>query len=237
MIKWQINTLDEVGSTNDEIKKYCNKGGQYIVVRSIKQTAGRGRRGRSWCSMDGNLFFSLALEMPLSQLGMLVIIASLSLWQTIKKLSPQADVKIKWPNDILINGAKVSGMLLEKGPSDYIVVGIGVNIARHPDNKNMLYPTTSLAEANINTSAEEFMRLYLDIFTNNFERLQSGKEEFLRQEWLGCAKGIGEKIVVRQEEKEQYGIFTGIDENAHLILEKENEICHIRVGDVFYIEK
>ena len=237
MVNWQIITLDEVGSTNDEIKKYCTEKGKYVVLRAIKQTAGRGRRGRSWCSMEDNLFFSLALEMPLSKLGILVVIASLSLWLVIKKLNFQAEVKLKWPNDVLINDAKVSGMLLEKGPLEYIIVGIGVNIARHPDNKGMLYPTASLAENDIQTTAEEFMAQYLQIFEQNMKLLQEGKEDILRNRWVDCAKGIGEKIVVRQEQSEQSGIFIGIDENANLLLEKANEICHIRVGDVFYIEK
>ncbi len=237
MINWQIITLGKVGSTNDEIKKYCTEKGKYVVLRAIKQTSGRGRRGRSWCSIEGNLFFSLALEMPLSKLGMLVVIASLSLHQVIKNLNSQAEVKLKWPNDVLLDGAKVSGMLLEKGPLDYIIVGIGVNIAKHPDNAEMLYPTTSLQEAGIHITAEEFMAQYLQKFEQNMELLQAGKDDILRNQWLKCAKGVGEKIAVRQEEGEQSGIFRGIDENAHLLLEKANEICHIRVGDVFYIEK
>jgi BirA family biotin operon repressor/biotin-[acetyl-CoA-carboxylase] ligase len=101
----------------------------------------------------------------------------------------------------------------------------------------MLYPTTSLQEIGIRITAEEFMTIYLQNLAQNLERLNQGKNAALRQEWLSCAKGIGEEIVVCQEQNEQYGIFRGIDENAHLILEKENEICHIRVGDVFYIEK
>lgn len=237
MINWQIYALPETSSTNDAIKEYCNQKGQYIALRAVKQTAGRGRLGRKWQSLDGNLFFSMALEISLKNLGMLIVCASLSLWQTIKKMQPSASVCLKWPNDVLLNGAKVSGMLLEKGSDEYIIIGIGVNIVQHPDSAEMLYPTTSLAKAGINTTAQDFMMQYLQQFSHNFERMQNGEEALLRQQWTACAKGVGRKISVRQGQTEQIGIFKGIDENAHLLLEKENEICHIRVGDVFYIEK
>ena len=236
MIKWQIHTFAEVGSTNDVIKDYCNKTGQYVVVRAERQTAGRGRRGRLWNSMDGNLFFSLALEISLQYFGQLVIAAALSLLQAIKALAPKADVQLKWPNDVLLGGAKVSGMLLEKGPNEYMIIGIGVNILQYPE-VGMLYPTTSLKQEKINTTAADFMMLYLQYFEYNLQLMHNGQTALLRQQWLENAKGVGDMIKVLQEDQELCGIFKGIDENAHLLLEKDNKICQIRAGDVFYIEK
>ena len=130
------------------------------------ERGGRGRRGRVWHSMKGNLFLSLAFEYKLESVGHLVIISALSLWQTIKNCAPTTNVKIKWPNDILLNNAKVSGMLLEKGEGDYIIIGIGVNIKQAPDGKDMLYSATSLARENIVISPEDFAVAFLQSFSH-----------------------------------------------------------------------
>ena len=84
---WQYYEYNEVESTNDTIKQYCITEGQRIIVKANTQTAGRGRRGRSWLSIEGNLFFSLALESSLKNIGCLVLVSGLSLLQTIKYFS------------------------------------------------------------------------------------------------------------------------------------------------------
>ena len=233
---WQIITLDETTSTNDVINDYCLQEGLYIALRSRKQTAGRGRRGRNWISDKGNLFFSLAFEYNIKQSGPLVICASLSLWQTIKKYSPTADAKIKWPNDVLLNDSKVSGMLLEKGKDNYIIIGIGVNILHSPKNDTILYKTTSLQDCGIFTEAEDFMNNYLSIFSENISKLQNDGFNDLKKLWLDNVKGLGEKIIVRQNNTKKEGIFVGIDEYACLLLKTKDEISKILAGDVFYLE-
>ena len=125
--KWIYYIFDEVSSTNDVIKQYCSKSGKYIAVYAKKQTSGRGRRGRNWDSPRGNLFFSMAFEYELQRAGELAFACSLSLLQAVKKIAPYADIKLKWPNDVLLNNAKMSGILLEKGAEKYMIVGVGVN--------------------------------------------------------------------------------------------------------------
>ena len=229
---FKIIWFDEVNSTNDVAAEYAQKAaGQRLVVAAKKQTAGRGRRGRSWQSLDGNLFFSVLLEFDLKNLGQLIMAASLGLLEAIKSYAPAADVRLKWPNDVLLNGGKVSGMLLEKGAGEYIIVGIGVNVAQCPENAEMLYPTTSLNGAGIITTADVFLQKYLPLFEKNMQK----SEADLRQQWLKNAKGIGQKIAVRQNGAEQSGIFEGIDENADLILRVGNKKQKILAGDVFYL--
>ena len=233
---WQIFTFDEVDSTNDVIKNYCTQSGKPVVVRALKQVAGRGRRGRKWISQKGNLFFSFAWEIDLRDLGMLVLISSLSLWQTLHLLNPRLKIEIKWPNDILIDGKKVSGMLLEKGPENFMIAGIGVNVSQRPPESDVMYPTTSLSESGVDISADDLMEKYLIKLSNNFALWQQGHINDLRQEWLDAVKGVGKTIEVHQENVVIRGIFKGIDENAHLLLENEKGICQIRAWDIFYIE-
>lgn len=230
---FEIMQFAEVESTNDTAAEYAYAAGKRLVITAKRQTAGRGRRGRKWQSLDGNLFFSLLLEFPLKELGKLIMAATLGLVETVRLFAPEARVQIKWPNDVLINNAKVSGMLLEKGAGEYMVVGIGVNTVQSPNSAEMLYPATSLREAGIAVTAEDFLQQFLPMFAANIVREAAD----LRQEWLQNAKGIGEKITVRQNDKEQKGIFEGIDENADLILRIGNEKQKILAGDVFYTER
>lgn len=231
---WQYYEYDEVESTNDTIKKYCIAEGQRIIVKANTQTAGRGRRGRSWLSIEGNLFFSLALESSLKNIGGLVLVSGLSLLQTIKYFSDKINIKIKWPNDVLIDGCKVSGILLEKAQGDYFIIGIGVNIIGSPKEVEALYNITSLAENNVDVSSDEFLRRFIDIFTDNLEKYKNEKFEFCRQEWLKNAIGLRQHITVKQENQiEKKGIFLDLDENANLLLETANGIQKITAGDVF----
>ena len=229
---FEILRFNEVTSTNDTAADYATESaGQRLVIQARRQTAGRGRRGRKWQSLDGNLFFSVLLEFPLKELGRLIMAATLALLRVIKEYEPAADVQLKWPNDVLLNGAKVSGMLLEKGGGEYMIVGIGVNVEQTPSIGEILYPATSLREAGIATTADAFLERYLRVLAENIKR----ETTELRQEWLQNAKGIGHKIAIRQNGAEQTGIFEGIDENADLILRIGNKKQRILAGDVFYL--
>ena len=193
--EWKYFEFKEVGSTNDKIREYCQSEGQCVVVRADTQTAGRGRWGRSWQSAAGNLFFSAAFEFDIKEAGKLAFICSLSLLQALKKIAPSADILLKWPNDVLLNGAKVSGILLEKGEGNYIIAGIGVNVAVAPKVENAVYKITSLADAAIKTTAPELMLLFMESFSQNLSLLQTKGFAVLRSEWLKYAKNLGKKIL------------------------------------------
>lgn len=235
---FEILNFSELKSTNDTAVEYSRReSGQRLVICAKRQTAGRGRRGRVWQSLDGNLFFSLLLEFELKNLGALVMAASLSLLETVKLYDAAADVKLKWPNDVLLNNAKVSGMLLEKGAGEYMIVGIGVNIAQYPQTPDMIYAATSLQEAGIQTTAADFLQKYLRQFSDKLKKLETNGVADLRRRWIENAKGIGEEITVHQEGSELRGVFEGIDENADLLLKSDGEIQRILAGDVFYVRE
>ena len=234
--KWEHHIFDEVGSTNDEIQKYCGESGKYIAVCAKKQTAGRGRRGRSWNSPEGNLFLSLAFEYELQRAGELAFAASLSLLQAVKKIAPAADVKLKWPNDVLLNNAKMSGILLEKGAEKYMIVGVGVNVAASPKIENAVYDITSLADADIKIKPQELLHLFMESFSQNLSLLQANGFAVLREKWLENAKNLGKEIIVRQNGTKEKGIFKGIDENAALLMETPAGVKKILAGDVFFEE-
>lgn len=231
---WNYISLGQIKSTNDEARQYCIEPNQKTIVRAESQTAGRGRRGRKWASGKGNLYFSMAFEFDLKNVGNLVMISSLSLAQVIEEYNPNARPSLKWPNDVLINNCKLSGILIEKGEGNYVIMGIGINVATTPKKKYLLYKATSLHENDINCTAEEFLIAYVKKFNQNMMLLQKAQKLMLRGEWLKRACGIGQQITVCRENKVERGIFVGIDENMALLLNNRGRISKILAGDVFF---
>ena len=146
--------LDETDSTNSEARRRAEAGapdGLAVVAR--RQTTGRGRRGRRWESPEGNLYVSLLLrpDRPLAEAALLSFVAAVALGEAVAAmLPPEAPIAFKWPNDLLVGGAKCAGMLLESsaagaGRLDWLIVGVGVNLASHPEG--LPYPATDLAAA------------------------------------------------------------------------------------------
>ncbi|MBQ8466054.1 MAG: biotin--[Alphaproteobacteria bacterium] len=236
---WQWEDKEVTESTNDDaVALSSHLKNIKFIISAQEQSKGRGRRGRNWISQKGNLFFSQGLEFETRFLGQLVCISSLSLYQSIEKNLPKSyQVKLKWPNDVLIDNCKVSGTLLEKGEGDYFIIGIGVNIRVAPENKNLLYPVTSLAQKGINIDRLDFLRSYIDNFDNNYQLWQESGFEKLKKKWLSAVKGIGEKVTVQTPTAVLEGVFEGIGDNGELLLKNKQEMQKIFAGDVFYIKK
>jgi len=127
----EVRYLPECGSTNAYVKEHFEEFGPVGAVYTENQTAGRGRLGRSWVNAEGKaLYYTVAIREPLAQPATLPLLASLAV-RTQLKLRYGVDCQIKWPNDLLLNGKKIVGILCEVGPDGHsIVVGIGINLAQ-----------------------------------------------------------------------------------------------------------
>ena len=153
---FNIYELEETTSTNDVLKSQSDLSSS-IVILAQNQTHGRGRRSNVWQSASGNLYFSYNQYINLQDLSKIVCLIALTLAQTIKQLSQNIDVKIKWPNDVIVNGGKISGILLENIKDNIWCIGIGVNITSSPKLDNAPYPITSLQEEGIILDRKEFL--------------------------------------------------------------------------------
>src|SRR5580693_2293306 len=126
-----------IGSTNDEARRLANEGAPHCtVVHADEQTAGRGRLAHTWFSPPGNLYLSILLRtgQPASRAAELSFVAALAVAETVEALLPrQIRAMLKWPNDVLVNGAKIAGILLEQ-VDDATVLGIGLNVLEAPSN-------------------------------------------------------------------------------------------------------
>ena len=230
-----------IGSTNDEAKALARAGAaQGTLVWADEQTEGRGRRGRTWQSPPGNLYLSLVLRPggPPARAAQLGFVTALALAESVEALTgPTLDLRCKWPNDLLANGRKLAGILLESETSDidaidFVVIGAGANLASRPDDVE--YPATSLTEQGFPgiTPArllESFVR-HVDSWA---VRWQEDGFAPVRAAWLARAAGIGEAIRVRLERATVFGRFLDLDEHGALLLETAEGSRRIAAGEVF----
>lgn len=141
---WDWYEIESTGSTNDEIKRLVPSSGSSVALSAIRQTGGRGRRGRGWQEIEGNLYLTFSLDISAAELSRYVCLIGLSLAETVKEIAPQSDVRIKWPNDVFLGGKKLSGILLENICGSLWAVGIGVNVAAAPELSGTGYEAGSL---------------------------------------------------------------------------------------------
>lgn len=241
--RFRHEALDDVGSTNTvcmERARAGDPGDLWITAR--RQLGGRGRRGRAWVSETGNLYASLLLvdPAPVSALGSLPIAVALALYRAISAEMPFAGdrIAIKWPNDILVDGKKVSGILVEAenlpDGRHAVVIGCGVNVAHRPDNP--LYPSITLTEAGATASPESlFAHLMLEL-ADVLSLWDAGRGvAAVVAEWKRHVKGIGEAITVNLPDRSISGIFSAIEDDGLLQLRlPTGELMRIASGDVFF---
>ena len=228
---WIIKKYNEVTSTNDVAKVIAETDCSNTVILAEHQSLGRGRRGNSWISQKGNLFFSQVFNHK-SNISELVFVSSLSLLETIKSFYPSLNISIKWPNDILINDKKTAGILIEKADNDMVIIGIGVNISQSPKIEQVSYPTACIDETG-ELDKDDFLLKYLSIFDNNYA-ISMKDFNIIRENWLKNVTRLNQKIKVKCKDKINDGIFKGIDEQGFLLLEHNNKLTKISTGEVFF---
>ena len=239
---YALIALDEAGSTNDEAKTRAEAGApEGTVVWARQQRAGRGRRGRSWVSPPGNLYLSAILRPACGarSIAQLSFVAALAVLDLVDGPLPGRS-RCKWPNDVLMDGGKVAGVLLESalGPGgrvDWVVLGIGVNLASHPRLEGSV-PSTSLVDAGAPPLAPE------DALPSVLAALDRRRREWetrgfatVRRAWLDRAHGLGGPVTVTNGERRLTGVFEGLDEEGALMLARPGlDPLAISAGDVIF---
>lgn len=239
----ETRAFDTVGSTNDEIRRLAGEGALGpLWLRANRQTAGRGRRGRSWLSAPGNLFMSglLTLDVPPSEAANLSFIAALAVAESIDAFVPPSLVEIKWPNDVLIDGQKCSGILLESWQSPnglQVVIGIGINVLSQPSNMDQ--KITCIADHALPAGNQcEAATLFEYVLCSFHYWLALWREqgfEPIRQMWLTRARGRGQPIIARLPSETIEGIFLGLGLDGALEMQlSDGTTRQISAGDVFF---
>jgi BirA family transcriptional regulator, biotin operon repressor / biotin---[acetyl-CoA-carboxylase] ligase len=238
---YRLARFAALDSTNEEAKRRAKDGAaEGTLIWALAQSAGRGRRGRPWVSEPGNLYLSVVLrpERSAAAAAQLGFAAALAVGEAVAPLLPaSADLAFKWPNDVLVGGCKISGILLEsqaagEGRLDFVVIGIGVNLVSFPDGAE--YPATSLAAAGAAAvTAEAMLVAVTGRLQFWYERWCAAGFAPLRQAWLARARGLGEPIRVRLAGGDSHGRFAGLDVDGALLLADGTAERRIAAGDVF----
>jgi BirA family biotin operon repressor/biotin-[acetyl-CoA-carboxylase] ligase len=237
---FRLIAYETIASTNDELKRLAREGaGEGLVITAARQTAGRGRRGRSWIAPPGNLYSSILLRpqcraATAAQLG---FVSALAVADAIGKLAPTVGVRCKWPNDVLANGKKVCGILLETemvsgDQPDFVISGIGINLVSSP--RDTPYPATSLAEEGAPRIMPAVMiAALIRHFAGWLSTWQQGGFAPIREAWLARAAGLGEPIQVRLERDTLHGRFVDLDNDGALLLDMPSGSRRVAAGEVF----
>ena len=246
---FRLTALNATGSTNDDALAAARQGDPgHLWIIAREQRAGRGRQGRTWASPPGNLYASLLLIDPCEpslapQLG---FVAGVALHEAVSDVAglDAPRLALKWPNDLLLDRAKVAGLLLEAHHLSAIrafavVIGFGVNVATAPSGTP--YPAAALRAVAPDLAVEDLLAALARRFANRFETwrssaLSDADQRFavIRREWLRRTAGLGGPVTVRLPSGERSGRFAGLDPIGRLELQTASGLELIDAGDLYF---
>ena len=243
---YHLLSYDVLDSTNEEARRLAGGGASHgAVIWAKRQTAGRGRMGREWVSAEGNLFTSVLLSPDCSMeiCSQLSFVAAAAVAETLAGIvaSPEKTT-CKWPNDVLYDGKKIGGILLESVTSPesvglahpWVAVGVGINVESFPEH--VMFPATCLRDAGVEIiSAKIVLSRFIFNFIHFYDQWVAQGFAPIEKEWVKRAHHIGKAVEVIVGEEQLNGVFAGIDSAGRLLLrDKKSKITGITAGDVFY---
>jgi len=243
----QLHCFASLGSTNLQALELAEKGcDDGTVVIADEQTEGKGRLGRRWESPGGvNLYLSLVLRPRIAplQAPQLTFVAALAVVEAIADVTGK-QASVKWPNDVLLNGRKVAGVLSEmRAESDqvhYVVLGVGVNLNMTAEQfpKELRYPATSLfVETGEPVTRSAFVRRLLQLFEGHYQQFIENGFDAIRPAWDACCSMVGKTVRVDQDRDTLVGEVLGLDEDGSLLIrDPQGKVANIYAGDVFPVE-
>ena len=243
-MKFDFVILDETESTNSEALKLAKSTNRPTFVIAKKQTNGRGRVDRSWLDPSGNFSGSILIKIDedLQRLALRSFVAALAVFDAIdQKISKKHELVIKWPNDLLLNGKKICGILLETrnfGTVSALVIGIGVNLLSSPNldqiKNGTIKPGSILGETGIKLDPIDFSELIAHHYALRENQLRTMGFSKIREIWMDRAAKLGKKITARTPNFEYHGIFDSVDEKGQLIIINNGEKKKIAAAEIFF---
>lgn len=239
------HVLERTDSTNAEALRLAPSLSGPAWVMARRQEAGRGRRGRAWADPPGNFAATLVLrpEGGPGETARLSFVAALAVHEALLRLcGPQLNLALKWPNDVLLNGGKLSGILLESagaGPRiGALAIGIGINLAEAPPpdavEPGATRPVSLKGETGLVVSTDEMLASLAMAFDQWWRQMRDFGFGPIRAAWLARAARLGETITARTGRTELVGRFDGIDETGALILTTAQGRQVVPAADIYF---
>lgn len=235
---WRLQVYEALGSTSDLCRTLAIAGEPGpLAILARRQTQGRGTRGREWVSPAGNLFLSVLLRSreQARDVGQWSLLAGVALAEALLPLLPdRAALRLKWPNDVLLAGAKLAGILVESSAKpdstlDWLVIGIGVNLATAPELPDRR--TAAVAQVATPPAAEDMARLVLARLSHwRRVRLLEGFAP-VRAAWLGHAPALGTQLTLRLGNRSVGGSFAGLGQDGSLLLATGGRVHAFAAGE------
>lgn len=238
-ISWNIEVFDSLGSTQDIAIARAEEGvPEGAVIQSMIQTGGRGRHGNQWTSPLGNLYMSFLLRPMCSPdlAGQVSFVIALALSAAMEPYTAGHKKTLKWPNDVLIDGQKCAGILLEsslspEGLVEKLIVGMGVNIHSAPEDRVGLQAVAGEKRLAVHRFRDELLVKIAEYY----DGWKTAGFEPVRREWLAQAHGLNHKISARLPDRTEKGIFRDLGDDGALIMEVDKgNLVTIRAGEVFF---
>ncbi|SNS80999.1 biotin--[acetyl-CoA-carboxylase] ligase [Tropicimonas sediminicola] len=237
--------LPQVDSTMAEAARRAPTLAGPTWILALEQTAGRGRRGRAWVAPSGNFAATLVMHPAegASQAALRSFTTALALFDAFVAVTGRAEpFALKWPNDVLLNGGKVAGILLESasnGPNlSFLSVGVGVNLSAAPEAAQLepgaLRPVSLLEETGARVTPEEFLDALAPAFARHEARLTTYGFAPIREAWLARAARLGETITARTGTETVTGIFETVDATGNIVLATPAGRRAIPAADIFF---
>lgn len=236
--------LGTVTSTMEEARARRSGVSGPTWITATQQTAGRGRRGRPWQNVTGNFAGTLILpDVTAETAALRSFVAAVALDEALVTLTGRAEAfALKWPNDVLLNGGKVAGILLEsladRGRITGVMIGIGVNLSSAPEagalEPTALPPVSLAGETGVTISPEDMLEALAPAFAKWEAQMRTYGFDPIRHAWLSRAARLGGQVTARLPGDEITGTFRTVDEEGRLVLSTPNGERCIAAGDVFF---
>ncbi len=243
---WRVMPFDSLDSTNAALKRIVEQEGDVhegLMVWAATQTAGRGRAGRVWTSPRGNVYVSILIAAPenLAHAPEVGFVAAVAVHETILELprhnAGAPKVSCKWPNDVLIDGEKVSGILPELAVDDsqrsWVVLGIGINL-QAVQLDPAAYPPTALSLHGVDTTPAHVLTVLTRALHKALGRWRAEGFAAVRGQWLECGPALGSTVAVGLAEGAVTGEFAGLDDDGALLLDTRKGRRRLIAGDVLF---
>ncbi|WP_170607980.1 biotin--[acetyl-CoA-carboxylase] ligase [Ruegeria arenilitoris] len=240
-----LHVLQEVDSTLNEAARIASSAQGPVWIMAHNQTAARGRRGRAWANPQGNLAATLLMRPQGNpeQAALRSFVAALALFDACVAVTGRASgFSLKWPNDVLLNGGKLAGILLEStGQANqvtHLAIGIGVNLSQAPGadkvEPDALRPVSLLSETGTNVTPEDFLSELAVAYAKYETQFSIYGFEPIRAAWLSRAARLGEVISARTTASETVGTFETVDAGGNLVLNTARGRVSIPAADVYF---
>jgi len=241
LMNWRLERFETVASTSDLCKTRAEAGeAAGLAVLARYQTSGRGTRGREWQSLDGNLAISILLrpDAPQRTVPLLPFVIGLSIIEAVTEPVVAGDLQLKWPNDLMLAGGKLGGVLIELGgaaEAPWVVVGIGMNLRTAPEVPGR--QVRALADYGVSMEPEAAAWRILGRLENWLAwALEEGGAGRVYRAWQVRAHPVGTRLAVQQGGGYVEGLFSGLDGRGALMLQTDSgEVVHSVAGDVLLL--